>query len=157
MLYLHNNYTVVEDLKQLSERLDSSSHEASKTEKNILRRVFSSTIKNRLGEKEIISNLKVIEQQDSITKERLMKREARLAVTSSEIKEQFYDLITKLENEISGFINEKAQAADKLAGQTYISSGDVFSFRNPARDCGNANYNQICQKNPGLPGCPSEF
>jgi signal transduction histidine kinase/CheY-like chemotaxis protein/HPt (histidine-containing phosphotransfer) domain-containing protein len=120
LLFLHNNYTVVEDLKQLSERLDSSSQEASKTEKNILKRVFSSTIKNRLGEKEIISNLKVIEQQDSITKERMMKREARLAVTSTEIKEQFYDLITKIENEISGFINEKAQAADKLAGQTYI-------------------------------------
>jgi signal transduction histidine kinase/DNA-binding NarL/FixJ family response regulator len=120
LLFLHNNYTVVEDLKQLSERLDSSSMEASKTEKNILKRVFSRTIKNRLGEKEIISNLKTIEQQDSITKERLMKREARLAVTSSEIKEQFYDLITKIENEISGFINEKARAADKLAGQTYI-------------------------------------
>jgi K+-sensing histidine kinase KdpD len=120
LLFLHNNYTVVEDLKQLSERLDSSSQEASKTEKNILKRVFSSTIKNRLGEKEIISNLKVIEQQDSITKERMMKREARLAVTSSESKEQFYDLITKIENEISGFINEKARAADKLAGQTYI-------------------------------------
>jgi signal transduction histidine kinase/response regulator of citrate/malate metabolism len=120
LLFLHNNYTVVEDLKQLSERLDSSSHEASKTEKNILKRVFSSTIKNRLGEKEIISNLRVIEQQDSITKERLMKREARLAVTSSEIKEQFYDLINKIEKEISGFINEKALAADKLAGQTYV-------------------------------------
>jgi signal transduction histidine kinase/FixJ family two-component response regulator/HPt (histidine-containing phosphotransfer) domain-containing protein len=120
LLFLHNNYTVVEDLKQLSDRLDSSSLAASKTDKNILKRVFSSTIKNRLGEKEIISNLKVIEQQDSITKEQLMKREARLAVTSSEIKEQFYDLITKIENEISGFINEKALAADKLAGQTYI-------------------------------------
>lgn len=120
ILYLYNNHTVVEDLKQLSDRLDSSSLEASKTEKNILKRVFSSTNKNRLNEKEIISNLKEIEQQDSITKERLMMRESTLAVTSSEIKEQFYDLITKIENEISGIINAKALAANKLAARTYI-------------------------------------
>lgn len=120
LLFLHNNYTMAEDLKQLSERLDSSSLEASKTEKNILKRVFSSTTKNRLDEKTISNNLKVIEQQDSIAKERLMRREARLAVTSTEIKEQFYDLITKIENEISGFINVKARDADKLASKTYI-------------------------------------
>ena len=120
ILYLYNNHTVVEDLKQLSDRLDSSSLEASKTEKNILKRVFSSTNKNRLNEKEIITNLKEIEQQDSITKERLMMRESTLAVTSSEIKEQFYDLITKIENEISGIINAKALAANKLAARTYI-------------------------------------
>lgn len=120
LLYLHNNQTVVEDLKQLSDRLDSSTMEKSKTEKNILKRVFSNTTSNKLGEKEIISNLKEIEQQDSITKERLMKRESRLAATSSEIKEQFYDLITKIENEISDLINEKAVAADKLASKTYF-------------------------------------
>jgi signal transduction histidine kinase/CheY-like chemotaxis protein/HPt (histidine-containing phosphotransfer) domain-containing protein len=126
LLYLHNNQTAVEDIKQLSERLDSSSLETSKTDKNILRRVFSRTVNNRLDEKQISSNLKVIEQQDSITKERLMKREARLAVTSTEIKEQFYDLITKIENEISGLINEKASAANKLATKTYVVLG-MFS------------------------------
>jgi signal transduction histidine kinase/DNA-binding NarL/FixJ family response regulator len=126
LLYLHNNQTAVEDIKQLSERLDSSSLETSKTDKNILKRIFSRTVNNRLDEKQISSNLKEIEQQDSITKERLMKREARLAVTSSEIKEQFYDLITKIENEISGLINEKALAANKLATKTYIVLG-MFS------------------------------
>lgn len=120
ILYLNNNHTVVEDLRLLSDRLDSSSVESSKTDKNILKRVFSRTIKNRLGEKEIISNLKEIEQQDKITKERLIKRESTLAVTSTEIKEQFYDLITKIENEISVIINAKALAANKLAEKTYI-------------------------------------
>lgn len=120
LLYLYNNRTVVEDLRQLSDKLDSSSLEASKNEKNILKRVFSHTVKNRLGEKEIISNLKEIEQQDSITKERLMRREANLAITSTEIKEQFYDLITKIENEISVLINNKASAANELADKTYI-------------------------------------
>jgi len=120
LLYLHNNQTVVEDLKQLSVKLDSSSVQSSKNDKNILKRVFSSSNKNRFSEQQIISNLKVIEQQDSITKERLTRREARLAITSTEIKEQFYDLITKIENEISDLINTKALAADKLATITYI-------------------------------------
>jgi len=119
LLYLNNNLTVLEDLKQLSVRLDSSSLEASKPEKNILKRVFSSNNKSRLNEKEIISDIKEIEHQDSITKERLTKRETKLAVTSNEIKEKFYDLITKIENEISGVINEKAIAANKLAAKTY--------------------------------------
>jgi signal transduction histidine kinase/CheY-like chemotaxis protein/HPt (histidine-containing phosphotransfer) domain-containing protein len=120
LLYLHNNHNVDEYLKQLSVRLDSSSMEALKSEKNILKRVFSRSTKNRLNEKEIISDLKVIQQQDSITKERLTRRESKLAVTSSEIKEKFYDLITKIENEISGLINAKALAANKLAAKTYI-------------------------------------
>jgi signal transduction histidine kinase/CheY-like chemotaxis protein/HPt (histidine-containing phosphotransfer) domain-containing protein len=120
LLYLNNNHTVVEDLKQLSDRIDSSSEAARKTEKNILKRVFGNTNKNKLDDKEILSNLKVIEQQDSITKERVMQREANLAITSTEIKEQFYDLITKIENEISVLINEKAVSANKLAGKTYV-------------------------------------
>jgi len=120
LLYLHNNHTVVEYLKQLSVRLDSSSVEARKNEKNILKRVFNRSNKNRLNEKEIISDLKEIQQQDSITKERLTRRESKLAITSSEIKEQFYDLITKIENEISGLINAKASSANKLAAKTYI-------------------------------------
>jgi signal transduction histidine kinase/FixJ family two-component response regulator len=120
LLYLHHNYTVVENLKQLSVRLDSNSVEDNKNENNILKRVFSRANKNRLNEKEIISDLREIEQQDSITKARLTNRESKLAVTSSEIKEQFYVLITKIENEISGLVKAKALAADKLAAKTYI-------------------------------------
>jgi signal transduction histidine kinase/CheY-like chemotaxis protein/HPt (histidine-containing phosphotransfer) domain-containing protein len=120
LLYIHNNQTVVEDLKQLSVKLDSNSAQSSKNDNNILKRVFSSSNKNKFNEKEIISNLKEIEQQDSITKEKLTRRESKLAATSTEIKEQFYDLITKIENEISDLINTKASAADKLATKTYI-------------------------------------
>jgi len=120
LLYLHNNHTVVENLKQLSVRLDSSSAETQKPERNILKRVFSRSTKSRLNEKEIISDIREIQQQDSITNERVIRRESKLAVTSSQIKEQFYDLITKIENEISGLINAKAEAANKLATKTYI-------------------------------------
>ena len=119
LLYLHHNYTVVENLKHLSVRLDSNSVEDSKTEKSILKRVFSRANKNRLNEKEILSDLKEIEQQDSITKVKLTIRESKLAVTSSEIKEQFYDLINKIENEIYGLVKTKALAADQLAAKTY--------------------------------------
>jgi signal transduction histidine kinase/CheY-like chemotaxis protein/HPt (histidine-containing phosphotransfer) domain-containing protein len=110
---------VVQDLKHLSGRLDSTSIEDRKNEKNILKRVFSRTTKNRLSENEIVVHLKDIEQQDSITKVRLTKRESRLAITSSEIKEKFYDLISRIENEISGLVKEKALAADKLAANTF--------------------------------------
>jgi signal transduction histidine kinase/HPt (histidine-containing phosphotransfer) domain-containing protein/AmiR/NasT family two-component response regulator len=120
LLYLQNNYTVAQNLKQLSVRLDSNSIEESRTGSSILKRVFSRANKNRLNEKEIISDLREIEQQDSITKVKLTRRETKLAITSSEIKEQFYNLITKIENEISVLVKEKAYAADKLAAKTYI-------------------------------------
>lgn len=119
LLSINQSYTVVQDLKHLSGRLDSSSTEDRKNETNILKRVFSRTTKNKLSENEIANHLKEIEQLDSITKVRLTKRETRLAVTSSEIKEKFYDLITRIENEISEMVREKALAADILAAKTY--------------------------------------
>ena len=108
LLYLSNNQKVVEYLKQLSDRLNSDSEKARKNEKGILRRVFSRSNKSLLNEKELISDLQEIQQQDSITKEKLMTGESQLASTESEIKEQFYDLIAKIENEISGLINAKS-------------------------------------------------
>ena len=123
LLYLNNSITVAKDLKQLSGRLDSSSIEDNKKEQNILKRVFSRTTKNRLTENEIITHLKEIELQDSITKVRLTKRESKLAITSSEINEKFYDLRTRIENEISELGRAKALAADKLAAKTYVWLG----------------------------------
>ena len=123
LLDLNNSITVAKDLKQLSGRLDSSSIEDHKNEQNILKRVFSRTTKNRLTENEIITHLKEIELQDSITKVRLTRRESKLAITSSEINEKFYELITRIENEISGLIRTKALAADRLAAKTYVWLG----------------------------------
>lgn len=120
LLDLNNNYTVARDLKQLSGRLDSSSIEDRKNENNILKKVFSRKTNNNLSQNDINSHLKEIETLDSITKIRLSRRESKLAATSSEIKEKFYDLMMKIENEISGLVREKAQAADKMAAKTYI-------------------------------------
>ncbi len=127
LLSINKSYTVAQDLKHLSVRLDSSSNEDRRNESNILRRVFSRTPKNKLSENEIVHNLKEIEQLDSITKVRLKQRESKLAVTSSEIKEKFYDLIARIENEISEMVREKALAADHLAGKTYKWIG-MFSI-----------------------------
>lgn len=120
LLYLNNNQKVVEYLGQLSDQLNASSNETKKNEKNILKRVFGRSNKDRLNETELISSIQKIEQQDQITKAILMTRESQLAHNSTKIKEQFYDLIAKIENEISGLIKAKAFAAGKMADKTYI-------------------------------------
>jgi signal transduction histidine kinase/CheY-like chemotaxis protein/HPt (histidine-containing phosphotransfer) domain-containing protein len=119
LLYLSHNDHVNEYLKQLSYQLDSASLDERKKEKGILKRVFSSSKKSMLNEQELIDNINKIEQQDSITNERLRKRESQLASTGGEIKEQFYDLTAKMEGEVAGLIKEKASAANMLAGKTY--------------------------------------
>lgn len=119
LLYLNNNQKVVKYLKGLSDRLNSTSNEVLQTEKGILKRVFKRNNDNQLNEQELKSDLQEIELQDRITKDKMMTRESQLAATSSEIKEKFYDLINKIENEISGIILTKAAAANKLASRTY--------------------------------------
>jgi signal transduction histidine kinase/CheY-like chemotaxis protein/HPt (histidine-containing phosphotransfer) domain-containing protein len=120
LLFLNNNQKVVQYLKKLSNQIDSSSEESRKNERGILKRIFGRKNKFQLDERELISDLQMINQQDSITKRNLRRRESQLAGTSSEIKEQFYDLITKIDNEISEAIEVKSLAATKLAKKTYI-------------------------------------
>jgi signal transduction histidine kinase/CheY-like chemotaxis protein/HPt (histidine-containing phosphotransfer) domain-containing protein len=119
LLYLNHNDKVIEYLKQLSDHIDSVSNNAKKQERGILKRVFSRSNKNLLIEQEFITKVQKIEQQDSITKEKLRARESQLARTGGRIKEQFYDLIAKMENEVSGLVQTKAAAANLLAGRTY--------------------------------------
>jgi signal transduction histidine kinase/CheY-like chemotaxis protein/HPt (histidine-containing phosphotransfer) domain-containing protein len=119
LLVLNNDRKVVENLKHLSDSLNVHSENARKAERNILRRVFSKSSKNRLNETELISDLREIEQQDSITKVKLIRRESQLASTGSEIKEQFYDLMAKIEAEISRIMKTKSSAANQLADKTY--------------------------------------
>jgi signal transduction histidine kinase/DNA-binding NarL/FixJ family response regulator len=119
LLKLNNDHKVVEYLKQLSDSLTVDSENARKTEKNILKRVFGRNNKSLIDEIELINDLQMIEQQDSITKEKLKRRESQLATTSSKIKEQFYDLMSKIEDETSGIIKTKASEADQLARETY--------------------------------------
>ena len=120
LLNLNNNKNVVEYMNSLSDRLKSEAETANKPERNILKRIFGRSNKTQLNQTEILTDLQALKQQDSITKKNLITRESQLATTGNEIKERFYDLINKIENEISSLIEAKAEAADKLARKTYI-------------------------------------
>jgi signal transduction histidine kinase/CheY-like chemotaxis protein len=119
LLYLSQNDKVVEYLKKLSDQLNNVSENDRNAEKGILRRVFSRDKKSQLDGQVLITDLHNIEQQDRITKEKLMARESQLAATGSEIKEQSYALISKMESDITRLIETKALAANLQARRTY--------------------------------------
>jgi len=119
LLILNRHYKVIEYLKLLSEKIIDASSVDQKAEKGILRRVFSRSSKSLLDEQALLNDLDSLAQQDQIIKEQLRTRESQLARTGSEIREQFYVLISKMENEIIGIIEAKAADADILAGKTY--------------------------------------
>ncbi len=119
LLYLSQNDRVVEYLKELSDQLINVPENERNAEKGILKRVFSRNKKSQLDDQLIATDLQKIEQQDRITKEKLMTRESQLAVTGSEIRERFYGLISKMESDISKLIEAKASAANLLAEKTY--------------------------------------
>ena len=116
LLILNRHYKVIEYLKLLSEKIIDASAVDQKAEKGILRRVFSRSSKSLLDEQALLNDLDSLAQQDQLIKEQLMTRESQLARTGSEIREQFYVLISKMENEIIGIIEAKAADADILAG-----------------------------------------
>ena len=119
LLNLTNSDKMSQDLKHLSDSLNIASANALKPEKGIFNKTFNRKYKSPINELELISNLNRIEQQDRITKEKMMGREAQLAITGSQIKEKFYDLLSKMENEVTERINKKAYEANLLAGKTY--------------------------------------
>jgi signal transduction histidine kinase/DNA-binding response OmpR family regulator len=119
LLNLSNSDKMSQDLKHLSDSLNIASANALKPEKGIFNKTFNRKYKSPINEVELISNLNRIEQQDRITKEKKMAREAQLAITGGQIKEKFYDLISKMENEVTERINKKAYEADLLAEETY--------------------------------------
>jgi signal transduction histidine kinase/CheY-like chemotaxis protein/HPt (histidine-containing phosphotransfer) domain-containing protein len=119
LLNLSNNDKISQDLKHLSDSLNIASANALKPENGIFNKPVNRKYKSPINEVELISNLNRIEQQDRITKEKKMERESQLAVTSGQIKDKFYDLITKMENEVTERINERAYDAHLLAEDTY--------------------------------------
>ena len=120
LLYLNNNQKVIISLQQMSDRLNVDSENAHKVEKNILKRVFRRNNKILLNQEDLISDIKKIEKQDSLTKRNLKIRESQLASSGNEIKEQFNDLQGKIEDEISILNETKSSAANHLARKTYF-------------------------------------
>ncbi len=119
LLYLNQNHRVIEYLMQLPERLNVAAEGDEKSEKGILKRVFSRSEKNRLDEQALITDLSEIEKQDQAVKAKLKFQESNLASTSTRIKEQFYDLTAKMETEVAEILKSNAEAADMLAARTY--------------------------------------
>ena len=120
LIKLNQNDKLVQDLKHLSDSLNIAAANALLPEKGIFKKALSSKNKHPINDHELLNNLNKIEQQDRITKEKLIWRESQLARTGSEIKEKFYDLMTKMEYEISEHINKNAYEANLIAGNTYI-------------------------------------
>ncbi len=119
LLNLTNSDNMSQELRHLSDSLNIASANALKPEKGLYNNPNNRKYKSPINEVELIHNLTRIEQQDRITKEKKMAREAQLAVTGSQIKERFYDLISKMENEVTEHLNEKAYEAHLLAEETY--------------------------------------
>jgi signal transduction histidine kinase/CheY-like chemotaxis protein len=119
ILALANADQVTQDLKHLSDSLNLASANALKPEKGLFSKVINRKYKSPINEVELISNLNKIEQNDRITREKKMVREAELALTGSQIRLKFYDIISKMENEIRDRINKKAAEANILAEKTY--------------------------------------
>jgi signal transduction histidine kinase/CheY-like chemotaxis protein/HPt (histidine-containing phosphotransfer) domain-containing protein len=125
LLYLINRDSVAESIKRLSDSIIVVPNETEK--RGILKRVFARNRKYyeeerdqlRSNIQEIDNNIQQIEEQGRITKEKLMTRESQLAVTSSRIKEKFYDIIARMENQVSNLVSERGQAANQLAEKTY--------------------------------------
>ena len=118
LLALNKDDKVMENLRLLSEQLDSVS--ATTKKQGILRRVFSKSPETPPLEKEIAADLNVIVEENLAKREELATRELQLAKNSSEITGKLYDLITKMEMEIYEQIQSKAEAAGALADKTYM-------------------------------------
>lgn len=116
-LYLTDNYNVSASIRHLSDQLAKAPENIEK--KGILKRVFARNTKNLVNPQEVITNIEEIEKKSRITKEKLKVGETQLAITSSRIKEKFYDLITRMENQVSILVKEKGQTAKLLAEKTY--------------------------------------
>jgi signal transduction histidine kinase/DNA-binding response OmpR family regulator len=119
LLDLTNTDHLSKDLKHLSDSLNIASANALKPEKGLFNKVLNRKYKSPINEVELINNLNKLEQNDRITREKMIAREAELAVTGSQIRLKFYDIISRMENEVKDRINIKAGEANVLAEKTY--------------------------------------
>jgi signal transduction histidine kinase/CheY-like chemotaxis protein/HPt (histidine-containing phosphotransfer) domain-containing protein len=117
LLVLSRDDRVIGNLRQLSVQLDSLSGTPGK--QGILKRVFSLSPDTTHIEKEIAADLNDIVEQNQAKRYELAIQELQLAKNSSEITEKFYDLITKMENEVYEHIRAKAEEAGIMADKTY--------------------------------------
>ncbi len=119
LLFLNQDNRVIEYLQQLPEKLNISPQGEQEPERGILKRVFSRSEKNRIDEQALLTDLDRIEKEDQAVREKMKQQEMQLAGTITRIREQFYDLTAKMEDEVSEILSANAYEADLLAGRTY--------------------------------------
>lgn len=117
LLALYREDNVVEDLKQLSERLSETPPEPPR--QSLLGRMFRKSADSIPVQKEIAADLDSIVFMTQSARRQMAARESQLAVNSAEITSKFYDLITRMEAEVNSHVRAKAEAASEIAGQTY--------------------------------------
>ncbi len=118
LLILYKDNRVIDYLTQLSDELNTAATAADQ-KRGILKRVFSRDPKKPTEEKEIVEDINEVVRQTSTTRDVLAVQESQLAVNSSIITAKFYELITKMENEVFEQIRSKGDAADQIAEKTY--------------------------------------
>lgn len=119
LLALNKDDKVSEYFRKLADQLDSLAQNSEKKEKGILRRVFSRNPKAQIDGQALRTGIDSLFRQDSLAKDEMIIRESRIASTGRQLKGKFYDLISRMENEITGTITAKAESAGKMAGNTY--------------------------------------
>ena len=117
LLALYKDDNVIENIRELSEKLNETPAETPR--QGILKRVFGKSPGTPPVEREIAANLDSIVYQSEQAKEQMAAREIQLATNSREITNKFYDLITRMENEVNSHIRTKAEEAAGIADQTY--------------------------------------
>jgi len=117
LLVLSRDNNVIGNLRQLSVQLDSVS--ATPRKQGILKRVFSLSPDTISIKKGIAADLEDIVEQNQEKRDELAVQELQLAKNSSEITGRFYDLISKMENELNEDIQAKATAASEVAAKSY--------------------------------------
>lgn len=119
MLDLHHSDSLDIFIRKLSAKVAVGMLSDKNTERNILTRIFGKKKDNTLAQEEIIRDLNQIEKQDSVQNLQLQATESLLAHTSNEIRERFYIIISRMEEEVIHSINKNAKTADILAINTY--------------------------------------
>ncbi|MGB8490356.1 MAG: ATP-binding protein [Bacteroidales bacterium] len=117
LLYLMNQNNVIGFLNELGDKINSVTDD--RTRQGIIRRVFARNSKSILSDQDLINDIKQFEQKGQISRDRLVARETQLANTSNRIKENLFDLITVMENQVLTSVNETSIEANRLAEKTY--------------------------------------
>jgi signal transduction histidine kinase/CheY-like chemotaxis protein/HPt (histidine-containing phosphotransfer) domain-containing protein len=127
MLDLYHSDSLDIYIRKLTAKVAVSALNKKNADKSILKRVFGRKAEINAAQQEILSDLNKIEKQDSIQNTRLLATESQLAITGNEIRERFYILISRMEEEVTNAIKRNAKAADRLAFSTYRRLA-VFAF-----------------------------